>query len=82
MDKNQEDFDLIIFSAVLHHLFDYEMALKKACEGLKSGTKILIFFEPLRQEVPSSLRYAFHRTIDLFIAIGFLWFSNISAIPD
>ena len=63
MDNNREDFDLIIFSAVLHHLFDYEMALKKTCKGVKSGTKILIFFEPLRQEVTSSLRYAFHRTL-------------------
>ena len=39
------------------------MALKKTCKGVKSGTKILIFFEPLRQEVTSSLRYAFHRTL-------------------
>ncbi|GIS85312.1 MAG: hypothetical protein CM1200mP16_16120 [Nitrospina sp.] len=63
MDNNREDFDLIIFSAVLHHLFDYEIALKKHAKGSNQEQKILIFFEPLRQEVTSSLRYAFHRTL-------------------
>ena len=43
-ERNQENFDLVIFSAVLHHFFDYEMVLKKACQGLKTGTKIIIFF--------------------------------------
>ncbi len=60
-EKNQEEFDLVVFSAVLHHLFDYEMVLKKACRRLKTGTKIMIFFEPLKQSVASSFSYAFHR---------------------
>ena len=60
-EKNQEEFDLVVFSAVLHHLFDYEIVLKKACQGLKSGTKIMIFFEPLKQSVASSISYALHR---------------------
>jgi ubiquinone/menaquinone biosynthesis C-methylase UbiE len=59
--KNQEEFDLVVFSAVLHHLFDYEMVLKKACRRLKAGTKIMIFFEPLKQSVATSIRYALHR---------------------
>ena len=59
--KNQEEFDLVVFSAVLHHLFDYEMVLKKACQRLKAGTKLLIFFEPLKQSVAPSLRYSLHR---------------------
>jgi ubiquinone/menaquinone biosynthesis C-methylase UbiE len=61
LKKNQEEFDLVVFSAVLHHLFDYELALKKACQRFKAGAKILIFFEPLKQPVASSIRYAFHR---------------------
>ena len=62
-ERNQENFDLVIFSAVLHHLFDYEMVLKKACQGLKTGTKIIIFFEPLKQPLASSFRYALHRSL-------------------
>lgn len=60
-EKNQKEFDLVVFSAVLHHLFDYEMVLKKACQGLKTGTKIMIFFEPLKQPVATSIRYSLHR---------------------
>ena len=62
-ERNQEEFDLVVFSAVLHHLFDYETILKKACQRLKAGTKILIFFEPLRQSVAPSLRYSLHRIL-------------------
>lgn len=62
-ERNQDNFDLVIFSAVLHHLFDYEMVLKKACQGLKTRTKIIIFFEPLKQPVASSFRYALHRSL-------------------
>ena len=61
IDKNIKKFDLVVFSAVMHHLFDYEMELKKACERLKSGTKILIFFEPLKQKATPSIRYGLHR---------------------
>ena len=60
-ERNQGEFDLVVFSAVLHHLFDYELALKKACQRFKAGTKILIFFEPLKQPLASSIRYALHR---------------------
>jgi ubiquinone/menaquinone biosynthesis C-methylase UbiE len=59
--KKQQEFDLVVFSAVLHHLFDYEMVLKKACQRLKAGTKIMIFFEPLKQSVASPIRYTLHR---------------------
>ncbi len=60
-ESKQEEFDLVVFSAVLHHLFDYEMVLKKACQRLKAGIKLLIFFEPLKQSVIPSLRYSLHR---------------------
>jgi 2-polyprenyl-3-methyl-5-hydroxy-6-metoxy-1,4-benzoquinol methylase len=61
LERNQENFDLVVFSAVLHHLFDYDMVLKKTCQRLKAGTKIMIFFEPLKQSVASSIAYALHR---------------------
>ncbi|MBC8282494.1 MAG: class I SAM-dependent methyltransferase [Nitrospinae bacterium] len=81
MEYNREDFDLIIFSAVLHHLFDYETALKKTCQGLKSGTKILIFFEPLKQEVTSSARYAFHRSLSWLDEMSYRLEMGIRNIP-
>jgi len=61
IERNETEFDLVIFSAVLHHLFDYETVLRKACRQLKSRTKILIFFEPLKQPVTPSMRYTLHR---------------------
>lgn len=61
IERNENTFDLVIFSAVLHHLFDYETVLRKACQQLKSRKKVLIFFEPLKQPVIPSMRHALHR---------------------
>ncbi|MEK9627415.1 MAG: class I SAM-dependent methyltransferase [Nitrospinota bacterium] len=61
IENNKEDFDLIVFSAVLHHLFDYQSVLKRTCQRLSCGKKILVFFEPLKQPVAPSLRYTLHR---------------------
>ena len=63
IDENIKEFDLIVFSAVMHHLFDYQMVLKRVCKGLNSGTKILIFFEPLKQKTYPSIRYGLHRCL-------------------
>ena len=63
IEENIKEFDLIVFSAVMHHLFDYQMVLKRACQGLNSGTKILIFFEPLKQKTYPSIRYGLHRCL-------------------
>jgi len=81
MDKNQDDFNLIIFSAVLHHLFDYEMVLRKTCKKLKPGTKMLIFFEPLKQEINSPMRYAFHRTLSWLDEKSYQFEMGIRKIP-
>ena len=63
LSENKDDFDLIILSAILHHLFDYELVLRKVCSRLNSGQRILVFFEPLKQEVRSSVRFVFHRAL-------------------
>ena len=63
IEKNIKEFDMVVFSAVIHHLFDYEMVLQQACQNLSSGTKILIFFEPLKQKTYPSIRYGFHRCL-------------------
>ena len=61
--QNQEEFDVIALSAILHHLFDYESVLRKICARLSSGNQLVIFFEPLKQEVESPLRFALHRAL-------------------
>ena len=63
IDETIKEFDLVIFSAVMHHFFDYEMVLKKACKKLNPGTKILIFFEPLKQKANPSIRHGLHRCL-------------------
>ena len=34
IEKNIKEFDMVVFSAVIHHLFDYEMVLQQACQRL------------------------------------------------
>lgn len=61
--QNQDDFDVIVLSAILHHLFDYESVLRQICARLSSGKILLVFFEPLKQEVHSSFKFAIHRAL-------------------
>ena len=66
VDFVQQDsrlFDGIIISAVLHHLYDYEEALRKIFVRLKPGGTILILFEPLKQGIDSPARYTFHKRL-------------------
>jgi SAM-dependent methyltransferase len=63
LSQNQDRFDAIILSAILHHLFDYESVLRNICSSLSSGKKLLVFFEPLKQEVQSPIRFALHRAL-------------------
>ena len=37
LSQNQDRFDAIILSAILHHLFDYESVLRNICSSLSSG---------------------------------------------
>ncbi len=63
LTQNQDEFDVIVLSAILHHLFDYESVLRQICARLSSGKKLLVFFEPLKQEVQSPIRFALHRIL-------------------
>jgi ubiquinone/menaquinone biosynthesis C-methylase UbiE len=63
LKQNQDEFDVIVLSAILHHLFDYESVLRKICARLSSGKRLLVFFEPLKQEVQSPIRFALHRAL-------------------
>ena len=59
--QNQDEYNVIVLSAILHHLFDYESVLRQVCARLSSGGILLIFFEPLKQEVRFPIKFALHR---------------------
>ncbi len=61
--QKKEAFSLISMSAFLHHLFNYEVVLRKACSALQSGGVLLIFFEPLKQPITNNIRYFFHKLL-------------------
>lgn len=63
LSQNQDEYDVIVLSAILHHLFDYESVLRQICARLSSGKKLLVFFEPLKQEVHSPIKFALHRAL-------------------
>ena len=44
-------------------LFDYEAVLRQICARLSSGKRLLVFFEPLKQEVESPIKFALHRAL-------------------
>ena len=60
---DDKKYSAIIVSALLHHLYDYESVIKKYCERLIPGGVFLIFFEPLKQDINSSIRYTIHKTL-------------------
>lgn len=63
IETDAETYDAVVMSALLHHLYDYESTLRKICARITSGGCLLIFFEPLKQEIASSLRFALHKGI-------------------
>lgn len=63
LSQNHDEYEVIVLSAILHHLFDYETVLRKICARISSGKQLLIFFEPLKQEVESPIRFALHRAL-------------------
>ncbi|MCH8157106.1 MAG: class I SAM-dependent methyltransferase [Nitrospinae bacterium] len=63
LQTDDETYDAIVLSALLHHLYDYESVIRSYCERLRSGGTLLIFFEPLKQEIASAFRYSLHKTV-------------------
>ncbi len=66
LSENQDEFDVIVLSAILHHLYDYEYVLRQICKRLSSGKKLLVFFEPLKQDICSPVKFALHRALSWF----------------
>lgn len=66
LSKNQDEFDVVVLSAILHHLYDYELVLRQVCKRLSSGKKLLVFFEPLKQDIHSPMKFAMHRALSWF----------------
>ena len=60
---DDKKYSAIILSALLHHLYDFESVIKMYCDRLALGGVFLIFFEPLKQDIKSPLRYALHKTL-------------------
>ncbi|QPJ61536.1 MAG: class I SAM-dependent methyltransferase [Candidatus Nitronauta litoralis] len=63
LNNTTQQFDGVVVSALLHHLFDYEAVVKLLCQRLALGGTLLIFFEPLKQEIKSPLRFKLHRML-------------------
>jgi len=51
LEKNKKKYDLICFTAVLHHIEDYINVLNQACKYLKPNGYIIIIDEPELKEV-------------------------------
>jgi len=63
VETDTESYDAVVLSALLHHLYDYEPTVRRICGRLSSGGCLWIFFEPLKQEIASPLRFTLHKTI-------------------
>lgn len=63
LQQETKRYDGIVCSAILHHLYDYESAVRQLAERLKPGGILLIFFEPLKQRIASKLRFRLHRLL-------------------
>jgi 2-polyprenyl-3-methyl-5-hydroxy-6-metoxy-1,4-benzoquinol methylase len=63
LDTDTGSYDAVVMSALLHHLYDYESTVRKICGKLLSGGCLLIFFEPLKQNIASSLRFGLHKIL-------------------
>lgn len=54
-------YDLIMASALLHHLVDFNEFVELALENLKPRGVLYIAYEPLKQPIDSKVRFMFHR---------------------
>jgi SAM-dependent methyltransferase len=62
-DADAEIYDGIIFSALLHHLYDYQSILARFCKKLRPSGLLLVFFEPLNQPRRPFLIGGLHRVL-------------------
>lgn len=81
VDGDSEQYEAIVLSALLHHLYDYETVIKKICSRLASGGLLLIFFEPLKQKIGSPLRFTLHRWVAALDEAWYRWEMKARKIP-
>ena len=83
--QNQDEYNVIVLSAILHHLFDYESVLRQICARLSSKGILLVFFEPLKQEVHSPIKFSMHRALswlDEKLYRSEMWMKSIPVLDD
>lgn len=70
LKSNTVKYDLIMTSALLHHLVDVRELLELAVKNLKYREILYVAYEPLKQPINNKLRFMLHRIIrklDIFI---------------
>lgn len=58
-EENTQKYDLIMFAASLHHIYEYKKIIRMALEALKENGLIFIFNEPLKKRSLLELLDAF-----------------------
>lgn len=58
-EENTKKYDLIMFAASLHHIYEYKKVIRIALKALKEGGLIFIFNEPLKKRPLLELLDAF-----------------------
>lgn len=81
VETNAEPHDAVVLSALLHHLYDYESILRNLCARLPSGGCLLVFFEPLKQKIASSLRFKFHKKLAHLDEFIYKLFMRLGKVP-
>lgn len=81
LETDTASYDAVVLSALLHHLYDYESTVRKICSKLSSGGSLLIFFEPLKQEVASPLRYTLHKGLAILDELAYKVEMRLRRIP-
>lgn len=60
---NTVKYDLIMTSALLHHIVDFRELVGLAVNSLKKDGILYIAFEPLRQHIEDKVKFLFHRAV-------------------
>jgi len=81
LTQAEAQYDGIVQSALLHHLYDYESMVREYCGRLRPGGLFLVFFEPIKQKFDSSLKYALHQSLAKFDEIVYRLEMSIRNIP-
>ena len=73
-------YDIIMISAFLHHLYDFDEFLVLVLARLNDGGILYIAYEPLKQAIASRFRFLLHRGVRLFDAFWFALRMKLSGL--